>query len=130
MELAARLGVAFCLSLFLDADSAEAHAVIDAYRKTFVQSEHMAAPKWAIAVAGACASSAEKAKALAAEPASFVFPSVVGSPSECRDICTRLCEQYETTDLVFADVCRDKEAHRESLLSLASALGATAPAED
>jgi luciferase family oxidoreductase group 1 len=121
-NLAGSNGTSFCLALFLDKNKLNSRETIDEYRATFRPSPELLSPKWRVAVAGVCASTQNRAEELAAQ-ASGVSPSVVGDPVHCRMEFEKLAEEYETTEFIFLDVCKESSDRIRSYELLAGTLG-------
>jgi len=124
MILAAKYGMAFCLAHFLSARSAPPAAnIVGEYRTRFSElSAGVLQPKWSIAVAGVCAETEDIARRLAANVVGF-SPSMVGTPSQCRDLFDGLRAAYETNEFIFLDVCDRFEDRMQSYALLAEAMG-------
>jgi luciferase family oxidoreductase group 1 len=120
-ELAARLGTAFGYSLF-HANSRDDPAVVDLYRGQFRASEGLTEPRVALAVAGVCAATNERARALRAEHRNeYITPTIVGDPDECRAQLEALRERYRADDIAFLDICRRHDDRRRAYRLLAEA---------
>jgi luciferase family oxidoreductase group 1 len=122
-SIASSLGTSYCLGLFLPkAGDSVKYDVLKSYQNGFHPSGECPAPQWAVAVAGVCATSAERARTLAAESLHAVHQTVVGSPTECRELFLRLRDDYQTNEFIFLDVCRHYSDRLESLRLLADYL--------
>jgi luciferase family oxidoreductase group 1 len=137
--LAAVSGTSLCLSLFLDPHSDWALGSLDQYRAHFVPVDGVSAPQWGIAVAGICAENDHTANRLLQEfiagnesksSAVHVFPTVVGGPASCFDALAALSYKYETSSIIFLDLCRRFEDRLRSyyLLSLQARGSISTPA--
>jgi luciferase family oxidoreductase group 1 len=123
MGLAAQLGIAFCLTLFLDPiETKPPSQVIRDYCLQFKPSLSMEKPSWSIAIAGACAHTESLAQKRA-EVVSGFFPSLIGTPAQCKQKLVELSETYATSRFMFLDSCVRFEDRMESYSLLSEALG-------
>ncbi len=109
MQIAARLGTAFCLAEFLDRDRSilESAAIMSEYREMFKPSLQMPEPRCSIAIAGICAESDWQAQRLLSAPQPItVVPRAVGSPVTCSRVLSELHKKTAVTDFVFLDLCQ------------------------
>ena len=127
LEIAAAHGTAFCLALFLHETEVDARALLDDYRARFQPSPELASPKWAVAVAGACAEREEEAQQHAQNRLPFVTPTLVGTPEQCRERLEEMRRLYETDEIVFLDLCRAFDDRVRSYRLLAKAAGLSMP---
>ncbi|HSN87111.1 MAG TPA: MsnO8 family LLM class oxidoreductase [Thermoanaerobaculia bacterium] len=127
LEIAAAHGTAFCLALFLHETEVDVRALLDEYKARFQPSPELASPKWAVAVAGACAEREEEAQQHARNRLPFVTPTLVGTPEQCRESLEEMRRLYETDEIVFLDLCRAFDDRVRSYGLLAEAAGLPAP---
>jgi luciferase family oxidoreductase group 1 len=116
---AARNGTAYGLALFLPGGKDDP-APIEAYRSQFHPSPTLARPQWNIAVAGVCADTDEEALRLCAlHRNSFLVPTVVGGPEQCRAQLQQLSERYQTDEIIFVALSGSAERRLRSYELLA-----------
>jgi luciferase family oxidoreductase group 1 len=121
-RLAARLGAAYSLSLFL-AGGKDDPAVIEGYRSEFQPTRTRTQPQWNIAVAGICAESEQEARRLAGlHRNSALVANVVGSPQQCRDHLLDLAARYQTDEIIFLALCGTRYQRMRCYQLLAQAL--------
>lgn len=123
LEIAAAHGTAFCLALFLHETEVDIRPLLDEYRTRFQPSPELAAPKWAVAVAGVCAEREEEAQQDARNRLQFVTPTLVGTPEQCRERLEEMRHRYQTDEIVFLDLCRAFDDRVRSYRLLAEAVG-------
>jgi luciferase family oxidoreductase group 1 len=104
--LAARLGAALSVGLFLQSSAATANrGIVEQYRTDFRPAEGGARPRWNLAVAGICAETFEDAvRILRQHDNPFIVPNVFGTPEQCYDRLAFLADQYQTDEVVFAAI--------------------------
>ena len=127
MELAADHGAAFCIAAFIAADGLDMASILKEYRERFRPSPEMPAPKWAIAFAGVCAETEKRAREIAAGLGFSVTPTLVGDPSQCREMVEEMRERYATDEFIFADICPDFDDRVRSHRLLAECLDLAGP---
>jgi luciferase family oxidoreductase group 1 len=109
MALAGEMGANYCHGIFWR----KSHDIVMSSLKAFkaFSDKQIAAGrpmKLALAVAGVCADTEEKAKQIeASNPYEFVAPTVVGTPEQCRDQFLRYNQMFGVTEFIFRDVCMD-----------------------
>jgi luciferase family oxidoreductase group 1 len=126
MRLAAAHGCCFCLAAFLDfGRSVPFPEVFQSYRDQFRPGRLLDTPYSAIAVAGICAESEARARALLADyrHVMTVVPTLVGTPARCKEELERMRETYGVDEIIFLDVCRRLEDRVRSSELLAAAVG-------
>lgn len=122
-ELAAKHGTAFGYSLFHHFSRDDTSSV-ELYRDQFRSTPGRPDPLVAIAVGGICAETAGEATALAAQNHNpFLVPTVVGTPTECRERIETISERYDTDDIVFLNISPDLPSRLRSIHLLAEAFG-------
>jgi luciferase family oxidoreductase group 1 len=126
LEIAAAHGTAFCLALFLHETEIDIRPFLDEYRARFQPSPELESPRWAVAVAGACAEREEEAQQHAQNRLQFVTPTLVGTPEQCRERLEEMRRLYETDEIVFLDLCRAFDDRVRSYRLLAEAAGLSA----
>jgi luciferase family oxidoreductase group 1 len=123
MALAAELGTAFGYAVFLEGDGDDASA-IDAYRDAFRPSPWCEQPLYNVTVAGVCAATEARArKLLASRAPEGITPSVVGTPSQCRDKLLEIQERYRTDEIIFFELAPELPDRLRSIELLAAACG-------
>jgi alkanesulfonate monooxygenase SsuD/methylene tetrahydromethanopterin reductase-like flavin-dependent oxidoreductase (luciferase family) len=130
LEIAAGMGTAFCLSLFLAGPPA-APRVLDLYRERFVPSPELPEPLCAVAFAGVCAETEEEALRIAARRGSDVIPNLVGTPERLAEGIEALRELHGTSHFIFLDLAQTLDDRLRSceLLAEAVRLAPAAPGE-
>jgi luciferase family oxidoreductase group 1 len=125
MALAAELGTAFGYALFLEGDGDDP-AVLDAYRQRFRPCPWRDRPRDVLAVAGVCARTEARARALLAERGSDgIVPSVVGTPRQCRARLVELAERYRTDEVIYLELAPQAADRLRAIELLAEACGLT-----
>lgn len=127
LAVAAEHGAAFCLALFLHETETDICALLDDYRARFQPSPELEAPRWAVAVAGACAEREEDARQHARNRLPFVTPTLVGTPEQCREGLEEIRQRAGTGEIVFLDLCRAFDDRVRSYELLAEAAGLPRP---
>jgi alkanesulfonate monooxygenase SsuD/methylene tetrahydromethanopterin reductase-like flavin-dependent oxidoreductase (luciferase family) len=121
-RLAARLGACFAFHDFLNRSRpqpADGPAAVEIYRSEFRPDDHLASPKFNVAVYGLCADSEERARRLWRQAPE---PGFCGSPERCREQLLELADRYGTDELVVQSMTDDLDARLESYRLLAEAL--------
>ena len=126
MRLAAEIGTAFCLGLFIGNRVAEACRYLDQYRKRFVPSPHLSAPRTCVAFAGVCADTERRARRIAASYGPAITPSIIGDPDQFRAGLVDLRKHFGTNRFIFLDLCKRLEDKIRSLELVARAAGLSA----
>lgn len=122
--LAARLGTAFALSLFLQPVPARPSDALERYRARFRPRPTAPLPRCTVAVAGICArTEAEATRALRGHANPHIVPSVVGTPDQCREQLGELAAAYGVDEVVFAEVSTTADARRRAHDLLAETVG-------
>jgi luciferase family oxidoreductase group 1 len=124
---AARTGTRFCCTLFHHRVAPP--DLIARYLTDFRPSRGLEEPYPAIAVCGTCAETEAEAAAIREEFRRYplYIPTVVGTPTQCRDTLDELRERYGTDEVVFLDMSLDRERRRRSMELLAAAHRLTEP---
>jgi len=106
--LAARLGTALSIGLFLHSSASTASPeIVEQYRASFQPSSSLARPQWSLAVAGICAETFDDAvRILRQHDNSFIVPNVFGTPEQCHERLAYLANEYQTDEIVFAALGR------------------------
>jgi luciferase family oxidoreductase group 1 len=122
MEIAARLGTAFCFAQFLSGQVFDTE-VIASYRDQYHRTAPYENAKCSLAVAGVCAPTDKAARALIPTNAPYnVFPTLVGSPETCLRELVALHTRAGVTEFMFLDMCQTFAARVESYGLLADAV--------
>lgn len=121
-------GTAFAAAMFMARPGLEnTRLMVEEYRRSFRPSRHMRFPQWAIAIAGVCADTEQKARKLAAASTSlWCVPTVVGNPRQCQQIFQQLQAEFGTDQYVFFDMCDREEDKLASYELIARELNLTA----
>lgn len=115
--LAGKLGMRYCKSVL----HSEGKRGVDCneYVEQFRPSGFLKEPRFALALAGICATSDKRAQSLlAGHYNSWIIPLAVGKPLECARICKRIAESAGTRELIFLDLANDEAARHSSLYQL------------
>ena len=122
MQLAALHGTAFCFA-YMGENQADMESVLETYRRTFLPSTQLSAPKWSLAVAGICASTQQQALSLLSDEHPVKFrPVLLGSPADCVEKLLEIGARTETEEFIFADLCGTAEERLRSYTMLANRL--------
>lgn len=106
MPLAAEIGAAFCLNMFSSSGTIEAgRALIAEYRARFKRLHHNGEPRAAVALAGVCADTAERARRLAQSAPTFITPRIVGDPRHCGQVLKDISLSLRVETVIIADLC-------------------------
>ena len=122
MSLASRLGLNFAYSV-LHMGMKVNPVVFEQFEQALLTQNGGESPRCSLAVAGVCAESAERASAMAknrVDPG--VYPLVVGTPIQCREILGELSETFGVTSFTFLDLAHLFEDRVESIRLLAQAV--------
>lgn len=124
MPLAAQNGVAYSHSLLHKGFDGNP-SILEEYCQTFQrQSKRMPNPLYNIAVAGICAETESSVKQLLEQHTNnSLVPSVVGTPSQCKEKLLELQERYKVNEIIFLDLCKEFEDRLRSYELLAAELG-------
>lgn len=121
-ELAAAHGLAFAYSLFL---SERANwSDVNRYVESFRPSRFLSCPKYAVAVAGVCAETTERAMDVARSRSNrLIVPTLVGAPHICADYCEGIRVRLKDVEFILLDVCSNVNDRRTSYSLLSEAFG-------
>ena len=116
-QVASREGASLALALFLNPQLDPATV---ARYKTEFRAGWSETPRVALAVAGVCAASDDRAARVAARvhPASIAI-SIVGGPATCADQLRLLAQRFDVEEIVWVDVAPAADWRRESITALA-----------
>jgi luciferase family oxidoreductase group 1 len=128
MELAAAAGTAFCLSLFIGHPDPESPRYLEEYRARFVPSPELSTPRCAVALAGVCAETEERAKRIVESYGPTVAATLVGTPDRFARELRALGELYGTDEFIYIDLCQTLPDRIRAHELIAGALGLEPPA--
>ena len=122
-EVAARCGAAFCLGLSSYEATDAPETVVEVYRERFIASSHSSEPCAIVAAAGVCAASENAARDAIGNGPQVHRPTVIGTPTTCRDAILETCGRFNVSEFVFVDLSRSPSHRTESYGLLADAIG-------
>lgn len=122
MRIAAEIGSAFCLSLFLGEAQEDSERYLEEYRRDFKASPELAEPRCSVAFAGVCAESESEAKRIAANYGTLAAQVVAGTPEMIASTIAHMIEKYKTREFVFLDLCQELSDRIRSCELVAEAL--------
>jgi luciferase family oxidoreductase group 1 len=122
-EMAARCGAAFCLGLSSYEATDDPGTVIEVYRERFIASSHSSERCAIVAAAGVCAASEDAARDALGHGPHVHRPTVIGTPTTCRDVILETCGRFNVSEFVFMDLSRSLSRRSESYGLLADAIG-------
>ena len=106
MPVAAEIGASFCLNMFSSTLTvSEGRCLITTYRERLKNSAFDDEATAAVAIAGVCAETTERAQSLARSTSSFILPRVVGDPGTCRSLLEDVAVGIGVSHLIFVDLC-------------------------
>jgi luciferase family oxidoreductase group 1 len=128
--LAARLGSALSLGLFLEGAATSATpAIVEEYRSSFVPCPAMPRPRTNIAVAGICADTFDDAvRILHGHRNRFIVPNVFGTADLCWERLEHLADLYQVDEIVFAALGSTLKERLRAYQLLAAERAARGPA--
>lgn len=124
MALAARLGASYCYSLCHKSNGYGPGLLAEYTKEVVFQYWLSRAPESAILVAGVCGrTQAEAADMIAQHTNPYIIPIVVGDPDDCAGRIHELADEYETSRVIWLDLCPSQEQVVQSLTLLSQAMG-------
>ena len=124
MALAARLGASYCYSLCHKGNGYAPDLLADYTKEVGFRYWPGGAPESAILVAGVCGrTQAEAADLIAQHINPYIIPTVYGEPDDCAGRIHELADKYETTRVIWWDLCPSQEQVVQSLTLLSQAMG-------
>lgn len=114
VPVAVELKLNFCFSIFHKHSAlANSREILQDFRRRF-ELTWAVEPRCNIAVAGICASSAQKARRLEKVwQNDFFTPCVIGDPSLCEEKLLEIADLYQVDEIMFMSLCYDKEDRLE-----------------
>lgn len=123
VALAAGLGAALCLNMFSSpCPPEEGQEIIGGYRAAFRCSGGVKEALPAVALAGVCADSADRAQMLAQQAPDGFTPRIVGDPKQCHRLLKQICFTLRVNIAIFVDLCNVTEDRLRSYELLADGL--------